>query len=283
MKSLSRFQTPLRRLLSSSSPIVDGTLTLAAARRLDPVEDSPVYRRSMLRRPPVENWRRLHRNSCSFIGTVVRPVIRNTGDNPTSSSYTLLEVKSTPRNMGSSTFRILLSMRDEISEICLRHLQPNDYIYVSGPLGSYEKVDLSGKRKVFYKVLVMDLNFVRCNDPNQIALKPASSGAGESTSSKGSLDSEEKFRARLRLWQVFFANVYEWWDNRKEKREGKLNPNYPDFKHKDTKECLWLHPDDPPWVRKQLQLYDSKMAGCSRSRSQLDTFGSKLGDFDLDF
>jgi len=64
---------------------------------------------------------------------------------------------------------------------------------------------------------------------------------------------------RLHLWQVFFANPNEWWDQRKHK----LNPNQPDFKHKDTGEALWLSTYDPPWVRRQLQLLDSKMGGVS--------------------
>lgn len=76
----------------------------------------------------------------------------------------------------------------------------------------------------------------------------------------------------MHLWQVFFASPHEWWDNRR----GKKSPWTPDFKHKDTKECLWLKPDDPPWVRKQLQLYDSNM-GARYSRS--DAFKWKLKDF----
>lgn len=65
----------------------------------------------------------------------------------------------------------------------------------------------------------------------------------------------EKYRNRLHLWQVFFSNPYEWWDNRK----NKLHPGSPDFKHKDTGEVLWLSPNDPPWVKKQLKLLDSEM------------------------
>ncbi|XP_042973600.1 protein OSB1, mitochondrial-like [Carya illinoinensis] len=38
------------------------------------------------------------------------------------------------------------------------------------------------------------------------------------------------------LWQPFFANPVDWWDNRKNKK----NPKYPDFKHKDTGEALWV-------------------------------------------
>ena len=63
----------------------------------------------------------------------------------------------------------------------------------------------------------------------------------------------EKYKNRLHMWQVFFTNPYEWWDNRK----CKVNPQLPDFKHKDTGESLWLSPNDPPWVKKQLQKLDS--------------------------
>lgn len=61
---------------------------------------------------------------------------------------------------------------------------------------------------------------------------------------------------RLRLWHVFFANPYEWWDN----RQSKPWANCPDFKHRDTREKIWIHPDDPPWVRKQLDLHDLEVA-----------------------
>lgn len=55
---------------------------------------------------------------------------------------------------------------------------------------------------------------------------------------------------------MFFSNPNEWWDQRKRK----LNPKQPDFKHKDTGETLWLSKHDPPWVKRQLELLDSKMA-----------------------
>ncbi|KAE8657105.1 Nbs-lrr resistance protein isoform 1 [Hibiscus syriacus] len=64
----------------------------------------------------------------------------------------------------------------------------------------------------------------------------------------------ERYNSPLYLWQVFFTSLSEWWDNRKK------NPSQPDFKHKDTGEALWLNPDDPPWIRKQLELLDSRLA-----------------------
>lgn len=62
---------------------------------------------------------------------------------------------------------------------------------------------------------------------------------------------------QLYLWQVFFANPNEWWDQRKRK----FKPTQPDFRHKYTGEVLWLSKYDPPWVKKQLQLLDSRIAG----------------------
>uniref|UniRef100_A0A0A9D157 Uncharacterized protein n=1 Tax=Arundo donax TaxID=35708 RepID=A0A0A9D157_ARUDO len=89
---------------------------------------------------------------------------------------------------------------------------------------------------------------------------------------------ENKYMDRLRLWQVFLANPYEWWDN----RGSKPYANYPDFKHKDTREKLWLHPDDPPWVRKQLELHDLEIAGNGHKGNDrlLKPHSWKTQDFD---
>jgi hypothetical protein len=89
---------------------------------------------------------------------------------------------------------------------------------------------------------------------------------------------ENECIGRLRLWQVFFANPYEWWDN----RQSKTWANYPDFKHKDTREKIWLRPDDPPWVRKQLELYDLEVAeNGHRCKSRLSKKQNwKTQDFD---
>lgn len=80
----------------------------------------------------------------------------------------------------------------------------------------------------------------------------------------------EKERARLHLWQMFFANPYEWYDHRNKKNK----PNQPDFKHKDTGEALWIHPRDPQWVKVQLQQLDSKLAGQNRREDSTSNFSS---------
>lgn len=38
------------------------------------------------------------------------------------------------------------------------------------------------------------------------------------------------------------------------------NPKYPDFKHKDTGEALWVEGKyNPPWVKSQLAILDKRM------------------------
>lgn len=92
------------------------------------------------------------------------------------------------------------------------------------------------------------------------------------------MQKENECIGRLRLWQVFFASPYEWWDN----RQSKPWPNYPDFKHKDTREKIWLRPDDPPWVRKQLELHDLEVAenGHRGNNRLLKNQNWKAQDFD---
>ncbi|KAJ7562637.1 hypothetical protein O6H91_03G078200 [Diphasiastrum complanatum] len=51
------------------------------------------------------------------------------------------------------------------------------------------------------------------------------------------------------LWEEFFLDPSQWWDNRSDKR----NQRFPDFKHKTTKKALWIHNKfNPPWVHARL-------------------------------
>ncbi|KAJ7551987.1 hypothetical protein O6H91_06G037400 [Diphasiastrum complanatum] len=52
-----------------------------------------------------------------------------------------------------------------------------------------------------------------------------------------------------KLWQEFFSDPSKWWDHRFNKR----TPCYPDFKHKHTKEALWVDKiSNPIWVKTEL-------------------------------
>ncbi|KAI3440326.1 uncharacterized protein J3R85_003649 [Psidium guajava] len=137
-------------------------------------------------------------------------------------------------------------MWDEMAETSWKHLRAEDFVYVSGQLGSYAKASEGGQSRTYYEVIVKELNYV-----TQTCRDHCLSTSAESKS--GALS--EKRKDRLQLWQIFFANPYEWWDN----RISKVNPRQPDFKHRDTGEALWLCSHDPPWIQRQLKLLDSRM------------------------
>ncbi|XP_020579161.1 protein OSB1, mitochondrial-like [Phalaenopsis equestris] len=237
------------------------------------VPESIAYRRSMLRPPSIVAPPKLRYNACSFIGTVVSRVQCSGKCSRGLRAFAFLKVKSDPRLQISSYFRVCLWMQGKLAEISLQHLKLNDFIYVSGPLGSYEKLNSAGQPEVIYKVFVQELNYISRVDRNCTTSTPAEQHSEKSLSSPSGARREE-MSERLHLWQLFFASPSDWWDNRRPKK----NPNSPDFKHRDTKECLWLSPNDPHWVREQLRLYDANTGGGFK-RDSIDLLASYKWEF----
>ncbi|XP_056167166.1 protein OSB1, mitochondrial-like isoform X2 [Syzygium oleosum] len=236
---------PLRRLSPPSPP---PPAAGPAPREGDPgASGSAVYRHALrFQRPTTVRWHEQVANSASFIGSVLFPLRRVSAGDGRFGVSTLLRVH-TPRDSGRG-FRISLKMWDEMAEISWKHLRPEDFVYVSGQLGSYEKASEGGQIRTYYEVIVKELNYVAQTCKDQCLPTSAESKSGALS---------EKRKDRLQLWQIFFANPYEWWDN----RTSKVNPRQPDFKHRDTGESLWLCSDDPPWIQRQLELLDSRMGG----------------------
>ena len=49
------------------------------------------------------------------------------------------------------------------------------------------------------------------------------------------------------------------------------NPKYPDFKHKDTGEALWVEGRyNPPWVKSQLAILDTRRGSLFDQDARLD-------------
>ncbi|CAD6205831.1 unnamed protein product [Miscanthus lutarioriparius] len=129
---------------------------------------------------------------------------------------------------------------------------------------------------IMLQIYVSELNYVL--DQNKPQNDADSTSPPSMPSVTPQMQKENECIGRLRLWLVFFANPYEWWDN----RQSKPWPTYPDFKHKDTREKIWLRPDDPPWVRKQLELHDLEVAenGHRGNSRLLKSQNWKAQDFD---
>ncbi|XP_071733260.1 protein OSB1, mitochondrial-like [Rutidosis leptorrhynchoides] len=223
---------------------------------------SIIYQHTLkTQRPNTIRPRKHLANSVSFIGTVNSPLKSFTASNGLQSVYTQLKVEY-PSN-SNKFMTIFLDMWDDMAELSIQHLKPNDYIYVSGYLRSVKKASDSGKLELKHKVIVKEINFVANKNQKTNNMEDQ----GES--------SQEKQRNRLYLWQVFFANPYEWQDLRKHK----VNPGQPDFKHESSGEALWLKPYDPPWIMKQLRLLDSRMG--DMGFQQHPTCHSSLSQFEL--
>ncbi|CAJ2675492.1 unnamed protein product [Trifolium pratense] len=214
---------------------------------------SAVYSHALkFQRPVTIKWKPHLENNASFIGTVSGELKRMNSKFGDFGVYTKLRVRNS-NQPNSSSFWVLLNMWDDVAEIAYEHLKPNHFICVSGRLESFTRADDddSGNLRLDYKLNVKQLNFVAQKLGYEDHEKEKKIHAGEQSGGNWLSPID-----RLHLWQVFFANPNEWWDQRK----GKKNPKQPDFKHKDTGEALWLKKDDPPWVTRQLELLDSNIA-----------------------
>ncbi|EPS66952.1 hypothetical protein M569_07830 [Genlisea aurea] len=232
------------------------------------------YRRALkYQRPATVDGRNMRRNFVSFIGTIRRELKPQNLDR--FGVHTVIDVESKPG--GGAGFSILLTFWDEIGEIASEHLKPRDRVYVSGRLESYLVEDVYHGKMPNLALVVQELNFVRerPESPTPSHKPPALSetdGIREPPTFRKpaipnsiqrirySYSREEMMkrrRDRLHLWHLFFASPEDWWDNRHCKR----NPNAPDFKHKDNNdEALWLKDNDPPWIKEQLQLVESRLS-----------------------
>lgn len=215
-------------------------------------------------RPSEIQWKKELCNSVQLIGNVAVPVQIKHLNSGKIVAWTRLAVRK-PQN---DTTWINLTFWDELANVANQHIEKGQQIYVSGRLISDTVEGDDGKEQTYYKVVVQQLNFVEKNSP------PIASYSGDSNSMaprrKQNNYAANSTGSTEELWQAFFANPLEWWDNRKNKR----SPNYPDFKHKDTGEALWIEGRyNPTWVKSQLAVLDSKM------ESFHDQNGSRNAEF----
>ncbi|KAJ8762212.1 hypothetical protein K2173_007368 [Erythroxylum novogranatense] len=272
LASFSSAATP-RRVTSSSSDESE-------EEKVQEEGGSAVYRHVLRsQRPTRIKWKPQLVNSVSFIGSVDRVEKMDTKSGRFG-THTVLKVSEHEHLY--RTFRIGVQMWGDIARTCIEHLKLHDLIYVSGRLGCYFKPDQSGILLPVYMVTANELCYVEQHDKGPTC-KHAKHFQSETThqrydglpSKTGETCLEKN---RLYIWQLFFASPREWWDNRKNKK----NPKSPDFKHKITGECLWLSPNDPPWVKRQLQLIDSKLIEyCQEEYASCRSRMSEWTDYDL--
>ncbi|XP_010679163.2 protein OSB1, mitochondrial [Beta vulgaris subsp. vulgaris] len=202
-------------------------------------------------RPSEIQWKKELCNSVQLIGIVALPVQLT----HLSSGKVVASTRLAVRKSATNTSWINLTLWDELAHVAHQHLEKGQQIFVSGRLISDTVDNEDGKQQTYYKVVVQQLNFVERNSSSPVALYDDNS---DSTSTVGKFVKAPAINklSTQELWQAYFANPTDWWDNRKNKK----NLKSPDFKHKDTGEALWVESRyNPPWVKSQLEILDSRM------------------------
>ncbi|KAM0951801.1 putative primosome PriB/single-strand DNA-binding, nucleic acid-binding protein [Dioscorea sansibarensis] len=217
------------------------------------------HERVVYPRPQEVPWSKDLANSVHLIGLIGAPVqIKHL-----SSGKVLAWTRLAVRKSATDTTWISLTFWDELAHVAFQHVEKGQQVYVSGRLVSDTvEGDDEKDRQVYYKVVVHQLNFVERNFPPVPLYEPGMnfmiSGVKPASLVSNNSGSMEQ------LWQAFFANPVDWWDNRTNKR----NPKAPDFKHKHTGEALWIEGKyNPPWVKSQLAILDTRMGSLQANGS----------------
>lgn len=244
-------------------------------------------------RPQVVPWQKELANKVDLIGVIGEPLKFKHIQSGKCKMMAWTELGIVrPQPMETMWFSLIFY--DELAETAAQYLKQNDQVYVSGRLTLWRQDDK-------LKVIANTLNFIKKGsldfsqkvvvDKNTPSPAPSRQAvinrdsplqyqkSAVKSSSSGKTAQEDGAKI-VSLWQAFFANPFEWWDNRTKK----FNPKSPDFKHKDSGEGLWIENKHTPlWVRSQLKVLDSKLkavgkwgegGSSARSRFSLSSFQS---------
>ncbi|KAK7393477.1 hypothetical protein VNO78_22034 [Psophocarpus tetragonolobus] len=193
-------------------------------------------------------WQKELCNSVNLIGVVAAPVEIKHFPSGKVVAWTRLSVKKN----ASQSSSISLNFWDDLAQVASQHLQQGHQIHVSGRLITDTVENEEGKTLTYYKVVAQQLNFIE-RSFSTVSSQDQDSDFAIPDSGRKVVNGTASV---VELWQAFFANPGEWWDNRNKKR----NPKAPDFKHKDTGEALWIEGRyNPPWVKSQLEILDARM------------------------
>lgn len=259
-------------------------------------EDESLRENAKYPRPQEVSWQKELANKVYFTGVISQPVQFKHTKSGKAFACTEITV-GTSQLEGTMWFPLIFF--DELAESAALHLKLNDEVRVSGRFTLW-RTDGEDDKPYVYKVIANTLNFtqntsldfseqhvVEKNTPSP-ALSRQAVIYGDTfqyqkfpvQSSSSGKNAEEVAANIERLWQTFFTNPFDWWDNRTNKR----NPRAPDFKHKDSGEGLWIESrHSPSWLKSQLDILDSRLGkwresgSSTRSRGSLSSF--KINDF----
>ncbi|CAN6439505.1 unnamed protein product [Victoria cruziana] len=161
-------------------------------------------------RPSEIPWQKDIANSINLIGIVGTPVQIKHLDSGKVFAWARLAVKTS----ATETLWIGLTFWNELAYVAFQHVEKGQRIYVSGRLISDVVNGDGDKPQAYYKVVVNQLNFIEKSSPLSLyesEKNPMNLGERRGTHSGAQTGTTEE------LWQAFFANPTEWWDNRSSK------------------------------------------------------------------
>ncbi|XP_073222921.1 protein OSB2, chloroplastic-like isoform X2 [Cicer arietinum] len=160
-------------------------------------------------------WNKDLCNSVNLIGFVANAVEIKHLPSGKAVAWTRLSVKKNATQISW----IHLTFWDELAHVAFQHVQKGHQIHVSGRLVTDTVEAGEGKQQTYYKVVAQQLNFIdRSDSPvtshdQDFDFIMSDSGNGK----KSSFAASGNTGSVVELWQTFFANPGEWWDNRNNK------------------------------------------------------------------
>ncbi|OEL23069.1 Protein OSB4, chloroplastic [Dichanthelium oligosanthes] len=155
-----------------------------------------------LPRPPTIPFQPRVANTVRLVGTVGAPVhLQRTADGRFSAVSVLVQ----DSRVDFPKFWVPIVFKDDLAQVAASHLKEKDLVYVSGQL--------------------------TCDVP------PLKLDDGQANIQACYKNKWDKFN---KLWNDVITKPEDWNDNRPQKKNGSRSVKYPDFKHKVSKEALWL-------------------------------------------
>ncbi|XP_077222864.1 protein OSB2, chloroplastic-like [Tasmannia lanceolata] len=125
----------------------------------------------------------------------------------------------------------------DLAQIAVCHLKENDLIYVTGQLSGDPLPSTISEGQTGLQVIVHSMNFVKKSSSDMELQVPNGHNKPVSNSSENMMKAGESAQS---CWRDLVDNPKQWWDYRMDKLNGLVNPRHPDFKHKETKEAVWI-------------------------------------------
>ncbi|XP_042373652.1 protein OSB2, chloroplastic-like isoform X2 [Zingiber officinale] len=172
-------------------------------------------------------------NQVHLVGYVGVPVQLQMSHNGSCVAFSVLTSKKIE---GLFSFRISVIFHGDLAQIAACHLKENDLIYVTGQLSGESPSVAQEVSCTNIQVIADKLSFV--HDGNSQSTPSFKANASKVYSQK--------------LWDDLVLNPLDWFDNREDKLNGLIHPNYPDFKNQKTYQVLWVN-RAPSWVSERLE------------------------------